>query len=49
MMSEKIIRSIIKRILMEATQLDPSLLGNVAGVQSIVLGANASSRDKDCI
>jgi hypothetical protein len=41
-MSEKIIRSIIKRILMEATDLDPSLLGNVAGAQSIVLGANAS-------
>jgi hypothetical protein len=43
MLSEKILRSLVREILVESVALDPKLLGTVDGSPSIVFGKNATT------
>lgn len=43
MISELTLRSLVRELIAEAVALDPSLLGNVNGVQSIVFGKKATA------
>lgn len=43
MISEKILRSLVREMISEAALIEPTLLGKVDGVPSIVIGKNAES------